>query len=80
MPWPQYVKPRPAARRGVEISHDEATNIKQALAFLATAKVPLDSHVRNHAPYIPAEQVQNLVDALDQVMSALRPITRPDDS
>lgn len=74
--WEEYATPRPNLDQGVQINQGQATAIVEAAAFLSTARSPLDSLLRHGAAHIPAETVNNLVDALNEMSQALRPITR----
>lgn len=74
--WEDYATPRETLERGVELDQGQATTIVDAAAFLLTAQAPLSSLLRHGAPHIPAESLQNLMDAVNEMSQALRPITR----
>lgn len=74
--WEDYATPRPSLARGLEIDEGQAGTIVEAAAFLSTARAPLDSLLRHGASHVPAESLNNLMDALNEMSQALRPITR----
>lgn len=76
-PWSEYATARPDTERGTEITAEQVTRIRNAVAWFATARSPLDSYRAHDAERILLEQVTNAMDASQELLDALRPIAGP---
>lgn len=77
--WEEYVRPRPERRRGTEVTAEEAVNIRDCVAAVAVAKAPLDSARDHGLAAVPVREVDDLAVAINDLLDALRPLTRRPD-